>query len=161
MEKYTYDKKFQGSILIVGRTGCGKTTFMQKLALNNFYGVLKKAEWVLYIPLTKRGEAEIQSDFSCVVNFWYPRSVEELGDLLKEFLKKSRSEEEVSESKSTNAVNNVFEGKSNRDRLIVFDNVAGLADEYKEFASFLTAARKYSYNCIYIFHSIHQEKTTW
>ena len=27
--KYTYDGKFEGNILIVGRTGCGKTTFVQ------------------------------------------------------------------------------------------------------------------------------------
>ena len=25
---YTYDGKFEGNILIVGRTGCGKTTFV-------------------------------------------------------------------------------------------------------------------------------------
>ena len=31
-----YDGKFIGNILIVGRTECGKTTFVQKLALNNF-----------------------------------------------------------------------------------------------------------------------------
>ena len=44
MEKYTYDGKFQGNILIVGQMGCGKTTFMQKLALNNFFGKIKRAE---------------------------------------------------------------------------------------------------------------------
>ena len=94
MEKYTYDGKFQGNMLIVGRTGCGKTTFMQKLALNNFFGKIKKVEWVSYIPLTAKREAEIQSYFSCEVNFYYPRSVEELDDLLEEFKQKSRSEEE-------------------------------------------------------------------
>ena len=29
---YSYDAKFEGKILIVGRNGCGKTTFVQKLA---------------------------------------------------------------------------------------------------------------------------------
>ena len=54
MEKYTYDGKFRGNILIVRRMGCGKTTFMQKLALYNFFGVLRKVEWVSYIPLQRR-----------------------------------------------------------------------------------------------------------
>ena len=32
LEEYTFDGKFEGNVLIVGRTGCGKTTFIQKLA---------------------------------------------------------------------------------------------------------------------------------
>ena len=119
---------------------------MRKLALNNFFGILKKAEWVSYIPLTIKREVEIQSNFSCMVDFWYPRSVNDLGDLLEEFKQKSRTEKEVSGSHST--ANNVFAEKSNRDRLIVLDDVSGLADEYKKFASFLIVARKYSYNCV-------------
>ena len=34
--EYSYDGKFEGNILIVGRTGCGKTTFFQNLAKNIF-----------------------------------------------------------------------------------------------------------------------------
>ena len=37
MENYIYNGKFTGNILIVGRTECGKTTAVQKLALNNFF----------------------------------------------------------------------------------------------------------------------------
>ena len=51
---YTYDGKFEGNILIVGKTGCGKTGFVQKLALNKFFGELVKAEWVSYVKLRKR-----------------------------------------------------------------------------------------------------------
>ena len=36
--KYTYDGTFDGNIFIVGRTGCGKTTFIQKLAQNKMFG---------------------------------------------------------------------------------------------------------------------------
>ena len=32
--KYSYDGKFEGNILIIGRKGCGKTTFVQNLAKN-------------------------------------------------------------------------------------------------------------------------------
>ena len=43
--KAIYDRQFQGNILVVGKTGCGKTYFLQKLALNKFFGELVKAEW--------------------------------------------------------------------------------------------------------------------
>ena len=35
---YMYDGKFEGSILNVGRTGCGKTTFVQNLGKNKLFG---------------------------------------------------------------------------------------------------------------------------
>ena len=35
---YTYDGKFEGNILVVGRTGCGKKTFIQKLGKNKLFG---------------------------------------------------------------------------------------------------------------------------
>ena len=39
MEKeYTYNGQFNGNILVVGRTGCGKTTFIQKLCRNKLFG---------------------------------------------------------------------------------------------------------------------------
>ena len=39
MEKeYTCDGQFNGNILVIGRKGCGKTTFIQKLGANNFFG---------------------------------------------------------------------------------------------------------------------------
>ena len=52
-------------------------------------------------------------------------------------------------------VNNVFGENSIRDRLIVSDDVSGLADNSKKFPSFLTVAQKYNYNCVYIFHTIY------
>ena len=35
-----YDEQFRGNILVVGKTGCGKTYFSQKLGLNKFFGKL-------------------------------------------------------------------------------------------------------------------------
>ena len=37
-----YDGQFHGNILVVCRTGCGKTTFLEKLGLNNFFGDIIK-----------------------------------------------------------------------------------------------------------------------
>ena len=45
--------------------------------------------------------------------------------------------------------------------LFVMDNISGLADDSKNFASFLTVAQKYSYSCVYIFHTIFPEKPIW
>ena len=159
MENYIYDGKFTGNILIVGRTECGKTTFVQKLALNNFFGNLKKVKWVSGIRLNKRRrrEAEIEPNFSCEVRFSYPIDEDELSDKLEEFQLESESEN----NKENNNDVNVFGEKSVRDRLIVFDDVSGLADTSKKFASFLTVARKYGYNCVYIFHTIYPEKSNW
>ena len=157
MENYVYDGKFSGNILIVGRTECGKTTFVQKLALNNFFGDLKKVKWISGIRLSKRREAEIESNFSYEVKFSYPIDEDELGDKLEEF--KLESESENNNNNNNNV--NVFGEKSIRDRLIVFDDVSGLADTSKKFVSFLTVARKYGYNCVYIFHTIYPEKSNW
>ena len=39
---YSYDAKFEGNILIVGRTGCGKSTFAQNLGKNKILGKTRK-----------------------------------------------------------------------------------------------------------------------
>ena len=69
MESNVYNDKFNGNILSVGRTERGKTYFTQKLTINNFFGKLKKAEWISYISLTKEREAEIKPCFQCEVEF--------------------------------------------------------------------------------------------
>lgn len=35
MNKYTYDGRLSGNILVIGQTGCRKTTFVQNLAINS------------------------------------------------------------------------------------------------------------------------------
>ena len=44
MDNYVYEGRFERNILIVGKTFCRNTYFVQKLATNNFFGVLEKAE---------------------------------------------------------------------------------------------------------------------
>ena len=66
---YIYDGKFSGNILVVGRTACGKTGFVQRLAVNRFFGDLIKAGWVSYMKLDKKREAEIQSCVDCQLDF--------------------------------------------------------------------------------------------
>ena len=51
----TYDGQFCGNILVVGRTGCGKTALFEKLGLNNFFGNIIKTEWISGIDIDKKG----------------------------------------------------------------------------------------------------------
>ena len=132
MQNYTYSGKFSGYVLIVGRTECGKTTFMQKLALHNFFGKLKKAEWISGITLTKKREAEIQTNFSCEVEFYYAADEHKFDAILEELKSKSRADEETYNDYETN-VNNFFGENSIRNRLIIFEDVSGLADNSKKF----------------------------
>ena len=40
------------------------------------------------------------------------------------------------------------------DRLIIMDDVSGVADISKNLSNFLTVSRKFGYNCVYVFHVI-------
>ena len=85
MQNYVYDAKFQGNVLVVGRTNCGKTDFLQKLAVNNFFGKLVQVEWVSKLNLDKKREAEIQSCFDCAAKSHYPEDKNELHNILEQF----------------------------------------------------------------------------
>ena len=58
MEKeYTYNRQFDGNILVVGRTWCGKTTFIEKLGRNKLFGSqINNVFWVSKIVLPEEGE---------------------------------------------------------------------------------------------------------
>ena len=47
------------------------------------------------------------------------------------------------------------------DRLIVMDDVSGLADRSEKFANFVTVSRKYRLTCVYIFHTIYPTRQHW
>ena len=53
-----------------------------------------------------------------------------------------------------NESNSGFGEKILMDRLIVRDDVSGIADGCYKFAKFLTVCRKYRYHSIYVFHII-------
>ena len=88
---YTYDEKFEGNILIVGRTGCGKTTFVQNLRKNKLFGDVKEVYWISKIELSKDRQDNIRDCFTDqIVKFDYPNNVEEFEDLLETYrLKKA------------------------------------------------------------------------
>ena len=160
MENSVYNGKFAGNILVLGRTECGKTTFIQNLAINDFFGDLKIVKWLSGIRLNKKREAEIESNFNCEVNFAYPNDKDELADKIEEYKLESEGQTNENNDEDYQTVN-IFGENKKRDKLIVFDDVSGLADDSKKFASFLTVARKYNYSCIYAFHTIYTEKSNW
>ena len=61
---YIYNGEFEGNILVVGRTGCGKTTFVQNLAKNKMFGNLKEVIWDSKILLSKEREDQIKECFA-------------------------------------------------------------------------------------------------
>ena len=120
MENYVYDAHFSGNILIFRRTGCEKTYFTQKLAINRFFGQLKKVEWVSYIELKpereREREAKIESCFSCNIEFHYAKGLGKFGDLLENF-KACLSTAKASDTYSSDndSVNSGLGEKTNRD----------------------------------------------
>ena len=80
-----YDGKFNGNILLVGRTGCGKTTFLEKLAINKFFGDLIKTEWVSGIEIDSSREAQIQSCFSNETEVYVATEKDDLDLLIEKF----------------------------------------------------------------------------
>ena len=49
---YAYDAKFEGNILVVGRTGCGKTNVGQNLGENKMFSDIKDVLWIWKITLS-------------------------------------------------------------------------------------------------------------
>ena len=58
---HNYNGKFEGNILVVGRTGCGKTIFVQNLWTTQMFGDIKEVVWE--IALSKDREDNIRDCF--------------------------------------------------------------------------------------------------
>ena len=59
-----YDGKFEGNILIVGRTTSSKTIFAQKLGKHRLCGGIKEKDWISKIELSSDREENIRDCFS-------------------------------------------------------------------------------------------------
>ena len=124
------DNFFYGNILVVGRTGFGKTTFLEKLGLNNFFGTIIKTEWISGVDIDKKSEAEIQSYFSNETEVHMAKERDELDSLIETFKPRSRKDT------TDNNANHSFGENKKLDRLIIIDDVSGVADVSKKFANF-------------------------
>ena len=147
MEKaYTCDGQFDGNILVVGRTGCGKTTFIEKLGKNKLSGSqIKDVFWVSKIVLSEEREELITESFvDQEVHFSYPHY---LGDFI--YLVENFTEEK------SDYVDSELGENLKINKLIVMDDVSGLADRSNKFSDFLAVSRKYGFSCLYVFHTIY------
>ena len=46
-------------------------------------------------------------------------------------------------------------------KLIIMDDVSGLADKSEDFSNFFTVSRKYGFSCVYVFHTIYPGRQSW
>ena len=152
MEEYSYDRQFIGNILVVGRTGCGKTTFIEKLAKNKLFGVqIKHVFWVSKIVLSPEREEIIRESFADQeLQFHYPHDIEDFNYLIENFTQK----------KSDDLDNEMGENLT-IDKLIVMDDVSALDDKSSNFLNFLTVSRKYGFSRVYVFHTIYPNRQNW
>ena len=136
-----HDGRFEGNILIeLGVVG-----------KNKLFGDVKEVYWVSKIELSKdRGENIRYCFVDQTVNFYYPNNVEDFNDLLEIYTPKKASHTE-----NDSGENMIL------DKVIVMDDVSGLADGSDEFANFLTVSQKYGLTCVYIFHTIYWTRQNW
>ena len=59
MKNYMCDAKFQRNVLVAGRTNCGKTFFVQKLAVNDLFRKLNQAESKLLLAKQERAKLNL------------------------------------------------------------------------------------------------------
>ena len=150
--KYSFDGKFEGNILIVGRTVCGKTTFIQNLGKNKMSGNdIVEVFWVSKIFLNKEREDSIRDSFQDKkVRFSYLQDVHDFNYLIENFMqvKAHYIDNDMGELPVVN-------------RLIVLDDLSDLADKSEEFSNYLTVTRKYGFSCVYVFHTIYPGRQSW
>ena len=86
ISQFTTDSSVE---IVVGKTRCGKTHFLQKVRLNKFFGKLVKIEWLAGIETDEQREAEIQSCFF-KVEFHLATEHDELASLIEKFKLRTR-----------------------------------------------------------------------
>ena len=84
------------------------------------------------------------------VHFSYPHDLDDFNYLVENFTQ-DKSEYVDNELGENLLVN----------KLIIMDDVSGLADKSQEFSNFLTVSRKYGFSCLYVFHTIYPGRQNW
>ena len=156
---FMHDGTFNGNMLAVVQTRCRKTLFVQRLGKNKMFGGIDSVDWISKIELSEAREHQIRESFRYAsVEFHYPNDLGEFETIL-ELLKDNKSD--VNTNINVEADDLEIGEKDVFDRLIVMDDVTGLADKSNEFCNFLTVSRKFRYSCIYIFHIVFPQLKNW
>ena len=107
--------------------------------------------WISKIELSKDRKENIRDCFLYqFVNFDCPNSVEEFDNLL-----------EIYRQKKADYTENDLGENMILDKLIVMEDVSGLADRLEEFVNFLPVSRKYGLTCVYIFNTMYPIRQNW
>ena len=118
---YVYDGQFKGNILVVGKSGCGKTTFLE-----TFFRDLVKTEWISGIDIDQKRKAKIQSCFSNETKVHVAKEPDELDLLIETFRLR------MHDVPDKNGMNSLFGKNKKMDHLIVMDEVSGVAEQFQE-----------------------------
>ena len=140
---------------MVGRTGCGKTTFIQHLGKNKLFSTeIVDVFWVSKIILSSERQNVIRESFKdqdVILN--YPTDLDEFIYLIGNFTQEKSDYVDDNNSKI---------GKNLRvNKMIVMDDVSGLADKSEDFSNFLTVSGKYGFSCVYVFYTIYPGRQSW
>ena len=115
------------------------------------FGDIKEVFWISKIELSRERETNIKECFvGQDVQFNYPNNLEDFDYLL-----------EMGKRNKATYIENDLGDKRLLDKLIVMDDVFGLADKSDDSANFLTVSRKYGITCIYIFDTIYRNRQNW
>ena len=107
--------------------------------------------WVSKIFLNKDRENSIRDSFQDKkIHFSYPQDLNDFNYLIENFMqvKADYVDNDMGELPVVN-------------RLIILDDVSGLADKSEEFSNFLTVTRKYGFSCLYVFHTMYPGRQSW
>ena len=147
---YDYDENFECNILVVCRTGCGKsicTEFRKK----QMFGNIKEMTWASKILLPKEREDQIRTCFvDEKIDFKHVESTNEVDYFL----------EYIQRTKPLGNKNNLGENIE-LSCLIVLDIVFGLSDTSDTFANILAVSRKFGLTCVYAFHTLYPTRQNW
>ena len=136
---------------MVGRNGCGKQLLSKKLQKKLFGAQIKHVFSVSKIVLLPKREEFIRKSFvDQELRFCYPHDIEDFNYLI-----------ENSTQKKSDYLDNEMGENFTIDKLIVMDDVSGLADKSSDFSNFLTVSRKYGFSCVYVFHTIYPNRQNW
>ena len=118
---FMYDGTFNGNILVVEQTRCGKTSFVQKLGKNKMFGSIDSVDWISEIELSEATKHQIRESFSYAsVEFHHPNDLGEFETIL-ELLKDNKSDVNININVEADDLG--IGEKDVFDRLIVMDDV--------------------------------------
>ena len=171
--KSEYTAKLDGNILVIGPTNSGKTSLIQRWAVNNFFGEnIKNVYWTSSLRLNSTRKNKINSYFQDISLKFAQVSDRDKLEMFIEDLKNIADANDDNDENSTEnnddnnnnnedtTANSSSLGEHNRFKsLVIFDDMSTIADKSKAFSHFLTVSRKYGYTCVYILHNLMQNNS--